>query len=98
MRARDAADGRSLGRSEDRSRQQSAVGDAFPDVPNDAAAGDALKGVPEIERYELFENPRYIFEVDRRDFVKTFGAGLLVLLVAGRSAAQESGRGFGGDR
>jgi nicotinate dehydrogenase subunit B len=54
----------------------------------------------ELERYELFEGARYRFELDRRDFAKTFGAGLLVLLVARRLDAQESGRrgGFGGDR
>src|SRR6266850_1050228 len=93
MRERDAGAGRSegsgrsdrAGRSKDRPLHQ-------------ASAGDAVEGVPEIERYELFENPRYRFDVDRRDFVKTFGAGLLVLLVAGKSGAQESGRGFGGDR
>src|SRR5215813_13053443 len=51
----------------------------------------------EADRYELFEGPRYRFELDRRGFVKTFGAGLLVLLVASkRGHAQESGRGFGG--
>ena len=53
----------------------------------------------EEDRYELFEGPRYRFELDRRGFVKTFSAGLLVLLVAKRGSAQESGRGFsGGDR
>jgi len=51
----------------------------------------------EEERYELFEGPRYRFELDRRGFVKSFSAGLLVLLVTSRrSGAQESGRGFGG--
>jgi isoquinoline 1-oxidoreductase len=51
----------------------------------------------EEDRYELFEGPRYRFELDRRGFVKTFSAGLLVLLVASkRGRAQESGRGFGG--
>ncbi len=50
----------------------------------------------ELERYELFEHPLYRFDVDRRDFLKTFGAGLVVLLVAPRVGAQESGaRGFG---
>jgi CO/xanthine dehydrogenase Mo-binding subunit len=56
----------------------------------------------ELERYELFEGPLYRFEVDRRDFVKSFGAGLLVLLIAPKEvvfgAQQESGRGGGGDR
>jgi nicotinate dehydrogenase subunit B len=50
----------------------------------------------EAERYELFEASRYQFEVDRRDFVKTFGTGLLVLLVARHADAQESGQGGGG--
>src|SRR5262245_4690599 len=71
---------------------------------HEAVAGDARQGVlpdaPELERYELFEGPRYRFELDRRGFVKTFGAGLLVLVVAARASkrgdAQESGRGFGG--
>ena len=56
----------------------------------------------ELERYELFEGPRYRFEVDRRDFLKSFSTGLLVLLVVPRdgvlSAQQESGYGGGGDR
>jgi nicotinate dehydrogenase subunit B len=62
----------------------------------------------DVERYELFEPPFYrmgtgLLEVygdlspTRRDFIKTFGTGLLVLLVAPKiGAAQESGRGFGG--
>ena len=37
----------------------------------------------DVERYELFEASRYRFDFDRRDFVKTFGTGLLVMLVAG---------------
>jgi len=58
----------------------------------------------ELERYELFEGPRYLFEpwtVARRDFLKSFGTGLLVLLVVSPDsvkAQQESGRGGGGDR
>jgi isoquinoline 1-oxidoreductase len=55
----------------------------------------------DLERYELFEGPRYLFEVDRRDFLKSFGTGLLVLLVVSPDsvkAQQESGRGGGGDR
>jgi CO/xanthine dehydrogenase Mo-binding subunit len=55
----------------------------------------------ELERYELFEGPRYRFEVDRRDFLKSFSTGLLVLMVVPQDAAraqQESGRGGGGDR
>jgi CO/xanthine dehydrogenase Mo-binding subunit len=49
----------------------------------------------EIERYELAEAVRYRFELDRRDFLRTVGGGLVVLLVAARMDAQESGRGRG---
>jgi nicotinate dehydrogenase subunit B len=44
----------------------------------------------EPERYELAEAPRYAFEPDRREFLKLFGAGFLVL---GVLEAQESGGG-----
>jgi isoquinoline 1-oxidoreductase len=37
----------------------------------------------EAERYELFEGPQYQFELDRRDFVKALGGGVLVALVLG---------------
>jgi isoquinoline 1-oxidoreductase len=55
----------------------------------------------ELERYELFEGPRYSFEPDRRDFFRVAGGGLLVLLVATEAEAQQpgqrgGGRGFGG--
>src|SRR5262249_17647218 len=70
-----------------------------------SAAGDprdAVDAAIEAERYELFEGPRYGFEVDRRGFVKSFGAGLVVLLVAaetrGQGRVQESGRGGFGTR
>ena len=54
--------------------------------------------VPEMERYELAEPPRYHFDVDRREFFKLLGGGLVVLCVAGPALAQESGapRGRGG--
>jgi CO/xanthine dehydrogenase Mo-binding subunit len=45
----------------------------------------------EAERYELFADPIHRFDVDRRDFLKTFGGGLLILLVASDLSAQESG-------
>ena len=54
--------------------------------------------VVELERYELFDHPLYVFDVDRRDFLKTFSAGLVVLLVAPRAGAQESGARSFGDR
>jgi isoquinoline 1-oxidoreductase len=50
----------------------------------------------EPERYELFEGPRYHFDLDRRDFFRAAGGGLLVLLVAGEAEAQPPGRRGGG--
>ena len=45
----------------------------------------------EPERYELAESPVYTFELDRRDFFRTLGAGLLVLCIVDSAEAQESG-------
>jgi nicotinate dehydrogenase subunit B len=50
----------------------------------------------EAERYELREQPRYRFEVDRRDFLRTLGGGILVCLVTGTTKAQQQGRRAGG--
>jgi nicotinate dehydrogenase subunit B len=48
----------------------------------------------EQERYELFERPPYRFELERRDFFKFLGGGLVLLLALdGAAEAQESGRG-----
>ena len=47
----------------------------------------------EPERYELSEPRRYLFEVDRRDFIRLFGGGLLVVVTASDLLGQESGRG-----
>ena len=47
----------------------------------------------EPERYELAEGPLYSFDLDRRDFFRTLGAGLLVLCVVDSAEAQESGGG-----
>jgi isoquinoline 1-oxidoreductase len=53
----------------------------------------------EAERYELREELPYRFELDRRDFLKSLGGGLLVLYLLDSADAQESGqvrrRGFG---
>src|SRR5262249_31249000 len=49
----------------------------------------------EPERYELFEGPRYHFEVDRRDFFKLVGAGLVVCLVVEDAFAQRPRPGGG---
>ena len=46
----------------------------------------------EPERYELFEGPRYEFELARRDFFKVLGAGIVVCFAVNRAEAyQESG-------
>jgi nicotinate dehydrogenase subunit B len=47
----------------------------------------------ELERYELFEPPRYHFAVDRREFFKILGSGLVVLSLAGPASAQPAGAG-----
>ena len=49
----------------------------------------------EPERYELFAAPNYNFHLDRRDFIKTFGFGILFIVPTARALAQqdESGRG-----
>src|ERR1700674_2561566 len=45
----------------------------------------------EPERYELNAPPRYHFEVDRREFFKFLGAGVLIVCVLKDAPAQESG-------
>jgi isoquinoline 1-oxidoreductase len=49
----------------------------------------------EVERYELFDAPDYNFNFDRRDFIKAFGLGIVLIVPAARVLAQqgESGRG-----
>jgi CO/xanthine dehydrogenase Mo-binding subunit len=50
----------------------------------------------EAERYELFAAPGYNFPVCRRDFIKTFGLGILFVVPLTRAFTQqpgESGRG-----
>ena len=46
----------------------------------------------DVERYELSESRRYVFELERRDFIRLFGAGLVVAVAATETLAQESGR------
>jgi len=49
----------------------------------------------EPERYELFEEPRYHFDPDRREFLRVVGGGIMVCLVVGEARAQQPGRGRG---
>lgn len=46
----------------------------------------------EVERYELRETKPYSFESNRREFVQTLGAGIVVSVAASRSPAQRRGR------
>ncbi len=46
--------------------------------------------VIEPERFELREGPAYRFELDRRDFLKVLGAGLVVLHLIDDADAQET--------
>jgi len=59
-----------------------------------------LRGQPPIEpeRYELQAPPAYHFELDRREFVKFFGTGLLVVGVMKPAAAQQGESGGGRQR
>jgi len=50
----------------------------------------------EPERYELGESRRYSFNLDRRDFMRAVGSGLVVVATLPRLAGQESGRGIQG--
>ena len=62
-----------------------------------------MNDLPEVERYELAEDPLYHFNFDRRQFLKAFSAGIALLVPMGHLLAQEpeqgeSGRGgFGRD-
>ncbi len=55
----------------------------------------------EPERYELREAPTYQFELDRRDFLKALGGGILICYLLDTAEAQQPGGrrrggGFGG--
>ena len=45
----------------------------------------------EPERYELHEEPAYLFELDRRDFLKSLGGGILLLCLVDETSAQQPG-------
>jgi nicotinate dehydrogenase subunit B len=54
--------------------------------------------MPERERYELLEKPAYHFETGRRDVLKLFAGGGLLVLIPHSASAQESGRAHRGWR
>jgi mannose-6-phosphate isomerase-like protein (cupin superfamily) len=43
---------------------------------------------PEPEPYELSKGPHYLFEPDRRDFLRAAGGGIVVFLVLGEADAR----------
>jgi isoquinoline 1-oxidoreductase len=47
----------------------------------------------EPERYELFAGPAAPFDLDRREFLRTLGGGLLVLCLLREATAQQPGQG-----
>ena len=49
--------------------------------------------VPEPERYEFSESPAYTFELNRRDFLRVGGAGILICLATQGLAGQETAPG-----
>src|SRR5256885_6824651 len=80
------------------------------DISADRAGGSngsqAVEGGAEMipfepERYELLAGPAYDFDLDRRDFFKLLGGGIIVFSMISDALAQESGvagRGTGAQR
>ncbi len=62
-----------------------------------ASRNESLEDI-EPERYELFEAPRYRFDLERRDFLKVVGSGIVVCLVLGSAEAQQEESGRSGSR
>ena len=61
-------------------------------------AKDALPDSLEIQQQTSISRLHYGFELERRDFFKLLGAGLLVCVCSGRALAQESGHSGGSER
>jgi isoquinoline 1-oxidoreductase len=59
-------------------------------------AHDPLLDGVEVERYELFAEPVYRFDLSRRDFFKIAGGGLIVLCLLDELDAQDRRQGRGG--
>src|SRR5688572_19658063 len=50
----------------------------------------------EAERYELFAAPGYNFHFDRREFIRTFGLGILFVVPLTRAFSQQQEESGGG--
>src|SRR5687768_15072635 len=69
-----------------------------PDMNTHSDSYSPRDEFPELERYELSEPPRYVFELNRREFVGVLGAGLMVSVVLpGAFAQRAGGRGGSGE-
>jgi isoquinoline 1-oxidoreductase len=51
---------------------------------------EIINGI-ELDRFELFEKPQYNFALDRRDFLKGFGVGIVFIVPITRALAQQQG-------
>src|SRR5258705_8735353 len=51
----------------------------------------------ELERYELFEGPGYTFQFGRREFMKVFGGGLVMIVPVCKALGQQAQRQQGGE-
>jgi CO/xanthine dehydrogenase Mo-binding subunit len=63
------------------------------DNTDTGVSDDTREYAIEPERYELSETQRYRFELERRDFLRVVGGGLVVVAALPSVFAQESGRG-----
>src|SRR6185436_2871807 len=67
-------------------------------IPTPSSISPVIRGrdrdKTEAERYELYEKPRYHFELNRRNFLKFFGGGIVMIVPLSQLNAQqrESGR------
>ena len=71
------------------------IDDAATRKRGDTERGDEVTNSIEPERYELVAAPQYNFDLDRRDFLKTFGLGILLIVPATRVSSQQGESGGG---
>ncbi len=82
--------------------QRSEVRSPAPGKSDSSLTPDPCLLTPDFEpeRYELYAEPRYRFDLDRRDFCKLLGGGVVVCLILNelgdnQALAQQPGRGRG---